>query len=396
MASADRAPSSSPSGTPPVAADARTRLAWHYANPLAEAYRAHAAGVPVVGVTSDTVPWELIRAAGGFPVVLRPPRGPAPNADELLEPDVFAARIRGIFEGVVSGAWSFLRAVVIPRTSEQEYKLFLYLREVAREKSRQAMPPVYLYDLLHSRSQDSYEYGLGRTRRLKEDLEQIAGHAIGAHDLAQAVAVSNAARGATRRLLHLRTGDEPRLSGTEAVVLIGAARYMDRAEFAELATDAIGTLEQGPPRRGARLMIAGAPLADSGLHARLESLGAVVIIEDGWWGAGADIRAGDDLLRALFEKYYLDTPSPRVFPAAVADQWFESAVRSGVDGVLFYQPPEDYVEGWDYPRRKRLLDALGIPSMVLRADAAALDDAWLARIEAFIDGAGRSRPSDGR
>lgn len=143
-------------------------------------------------------------------------------------------------------------------------------------------------------------------------------------------------------------------------------------------------------------MIAGAPLADSGLHARLESLGAVVIIEDGWWGAGADIRAGDDLLRALFEKYYLDTPSPRVFPAAVADQWFESAVRSGVDGVLFYQPPEDYVEGWDYPRRKRLLDALGIPSMVLRADAAALDDAWLARIEAFIDGAGRSRPSDGR
>lgn len=396
MASADQAPSS-PSGTPPVEADARTRLAWHYAHPFAEAYRAHAAGVPVVGVTSDTVPWELIRAAGCFPVVLRPPRGPAPNADELLEPDVFAARIRGLFEGVVSGAWGFLRAVVIPRTSEQEYKLFLYLREVAREDSRQEMPPVYLYDLLHARSQDAYAYGLGRTLQLREDMEQIAGRAIGAQNLAQAIAVSNAARSATRRLLHLRGGNEPRLSGTEAVRLIGAGRHMDRGEFAELATDAAGTLEQSPPLRGARLMIAGAPIDGAGLHAQLESLGAVVIVEDGWWGAGADIETGDDPLRALFEKYYLDTPSPRVFPAAVADQWFESAARSGIDGVVFYLPPEDYVAGWDYPRRKGLLDALGIPSIVLRVDAAALDDEWRARLREFIDGAGsRSRPSDGR
>lgn len=55
------------------------------------------------------------------------------------------------------------------RTSEQEYKLFLYLREVAREKSRPAMPPVCLYDLLHSRSQDAYEYAL---RRLMEGVNR--------------------------------------------------------------------------------------------------------------------------------------------------------------------------------------------------------------------------------
>ena len=116
--------------------------------------------MPVVGTTSATVPWELIAAAGCFPLALRRRRGSTPNADDLLEPDVFTARIRGIFEGVVSGEWSFLRAIVVPRTSEQEYKLFLYLREIARERPGSEMPPVYLYDLLHTRSREAYEYGL--------------------------------------------------------------------------------------------------------------------------------------------------------------------------------------------------------------------------------------------
>ena len=136
----------------PEAADARARLRWHAEHPLAAALRARQSGTPVVGMTSDTVPWELVEAAGCFPLVLRRPRRPTPNADQLLEPDVFSARIRGLFEGIVSGEWSFLRAVVVPRTSEQDYKLFLYLREIMRETSGSGMPPVYLYDLLHTRS----------------------------------------------------------------------------------------------------------------------------------------------------------------------------------------------------------------------------------------------------
>jgi benzoyl-CoA reductase/2-hydroxyglutaryl-CoA dehydratase subunit BcrC/BadD/HgdB len=382
-------------GSPGPEGDGRARLAWHYAHPLAQARRAHDAGVPVIGVTSDTVPWELIRAAGCFPLALPLHRGPSPNADDFLEPDVFAARIRGIFEGIVSGTCSFLRAVIIPRTSEQEYKLFLYLREVAREKSRPPMPEVCLFDLLHSRSEAAYEYGLGRTVRLREELERIAERAIGTEDLAQAIASSNSARAAVRRLRHLRTR-RPRLSGTEAVTLTGAARYMDRQTFAELAMDAAEALERCPALPGVRIMIAGAQPEGAALHARLESLGALVTAEVDSWGAGADIDDAGDPLAAIFEKYYNDTPSPRV-PADVADQWFGTSVSTDVDAVVFYLPPDDYVAGWDYPRHKRLLDARGIPSIVLRADAAALDERWLARLTALINGApGRSRPVNGR
>jgi hypothetical protein len=46
-------------------------------------------------------------------------------------------------------------------------------------------------------------------------------------------------------------------------------------------------------------------------------------------------------------------------------------VRKGVDGVVFYLPPEDYVLGWDYPRQKRFLEKLGIPSLIVREDSGA-------------------------
>ena len=150
-------------------------------------------------------------------------------------PDVFGARIRGIFDTVVRGEWDFLRAVILPRTSEQEYKLFLYLREVAREYARDGMPPVYLYDLLHSRSPESHAYGLSRTEDLKRQLEEIAGRPIATTDIFEAVAESNAARAAVRRLLRLRHG-APRLTGSEALPLIGAYWFMARAQYAKLAT----------------------------------------------------------------------------------------------------------------------------------------------------------------
>ena len=357
----------------PESNSAASQLAWHYENPMAQAMEAHRAGVPVVGLTSNTVPSELIRAAGFFPVMLRPAQCATPAADEFMEKNVFQARIRQIFESAVGGELDFLRAIVLSRTSEQEYKLFLYLREVAREGSRDGMPPVYLYGLLHSQSAETHAYGISRTEELKRQLEEIAGRPIAARDIAEAVVESNAARAAVRRVLRLREG-VPRLSGTEALPQIGAYWLMARAEYAKLASEAADNFERGGPLPGARLIVKGAPLDHVRLHATLESHGAIVVAEDDWWGTrsvGVDISANGDAVKAIFDHYYLDAPSPRVFPPDAADRWFESHVRKGVDGVVFYLPPEDYVLGWDYPRQKRFLEKLGIPSLIVREDSGA-------------------------
>jgi benzoyl-CoA reductase/2-hydroxyglutaryl-CoA dehydratase subunit BcrC/BadD/HgdB len=375
-------------------ADPIERLMRRYGDPEAEALSSAAGGIPVVGVTSNTVPWELIRAAGAFPCVLN--RGNADHADidSFMEEEVFEQRIRALFGAAISGDLRRLALLLIPRTSEQEYKLYLYLREVARRDPARLIPPVYLYDMLHSRSPESYSYGLERTVRLKERLEELTGKRIDDADLLRAIEESNSARRTIRKLLQLRR-PEPRLTGTEALALIGASFFMNREEYARLAEQAVGIIENRNPLAGRKLMIEGSSLNHRGLHQALEQHGAVVVAEDDWWGsrsAGQDIaEESGGLLKAIFEKYYLDTPSPRLFPFEIADAWFQKTSTEGIDGVVFYLPPEDGVAGWDYPRLRRYLDERRIPHLLVREDARQISEECHERIEKFVRrlGAGR-------
>jgi benzoyl-CoA reductase/2-hydroxyglutaryl-CoA dehydratase subunit BcrC/BadD/HgdB len=347
------------------------QLTWHYEHPLAEAVKKAGDGHPVAGMTSNTVPWEILRAAGYFPLVLNPADGPCPVADRFMENGVFGARIRGIFDSIVSGSWPFLKMLIIPRTSEQEHKLFLYLREVARQGFATGVPDPYLYNLLHARSNEAEAYGLERTHEFKKHLEHGLGRSIEAADLVCAAEESNRASRAIRRFLDFRGGTEPRLSGTQALALIGAVYFMDRAEYARVADEALAELALRKPLHGARILIKGSPLSHIGLHRAIESHRAVVVAEDDWWGSRSipkEISPHGDLVRAIFESYYFHAPSPRVFPCETAHAWFLAA-SANVDGVVFYLPPEDDVLGWDYPGLRKRLDQRGIPSLLVREDA---------------------------
>jgi len=325
--------------------------------------------MPVIGVTSNTVPWELLRAAGFQPMLLSLHRLHTPLADRYME-DVFSARMKRVFDFLISDAGAELSAVVIPRTSEQEHKLYLYLCEVMRQKLEFSPEPI-LYNLLHARSPEAEAYGLERTRALKLTLERLAGLPIEPEALSAAIAEGNAARHAIRGLLQEREGHAPRLRGSEALALIGAWYFMDRTEYALMAKEALLEIQTRPPLAGPRILIKGTPLDSPDFCAGIESHGAIVVAEDDWWGsraAGRDIDTTIDPIRAIFEKYYFDAPSPRVFPSEIADAWFHRKAAE-VDGVIFYLPHEDDVFGWDYPRLRAWLDECTIPHLMLRDES---------------------------
>ena len=104
--------------------------------------------------------------------------------------DVFSARMKAVFDFLISPDSAPLAAVVIPRTSEQEHKLYLYLREVVRQ-GRERAPEVILYNLLHARSPEAEAYGLDRTEALKVALEQLSGSPIEPLALSSAIAEGN-------------------------------------------------------------------------------------------------------------------------------------------------------------------------------------------------------------
>jgi benzoyl-CoA reductase/2-hydroxyglutaryl-CoA dehydratase subunit BcrC/BadD/HgdB len=335
---------------------------------------------PIVGVTSNTVPWELLRAAGLHPVLLSPRRKHTPRADRYME-DVFSARMKAVFDLLLSHDAAPLSAVVIPRTSEQEHKLYLYLREVVRYGAEHAPEPI-LYNLLHARSAEAKAYGLERTRELKITLERLAGRSMEPEDFSAAIAEGNAARQAIRELLQERECPAPRLSGTDALALIGAWYFMDRAKYTQLAREALREIQMRPALEGLRILIKGSPQDAPDFCVAIEAHGAIVVAEDDWWGsraAGQDIDATADPIQAIFEKYYLDAPSPRVFPSEIADAWFHRKATE-VDGVIFYLPHEDDVIGWDYPRLRAFLDERAIPHLMLRDEDSDQIGAFIERL----------------
>ena len=133
--------------------------------------------------------------------MLRGASGPTPAADEHLEPGIFRSRLRGSSRTRSTGRLAHAARIVIPRTSDADYKCFLYLREFVRRGVTTALAPVVLFDLLQSRGADVPAYDAARMRALLDELSSASGRTPSADDLREEIARANAARAAARRLV---------------------------------------------------------------------------------------------------------------------------------------------------------------------------------------------------
>jgi benzoyl-CoA reductase/2-hydroxyglutaryl-CoA dehydratase subunit BcrC/BadD/HgdB len=272
--------------------------------------------------------------------------------------------------------------IVIPRTSDADYKCFLYLREFVRRGVVTALAPLVLFDLLQSRGPDVPAYDVARTRALLDDLSSATGRTPSADDLRREITRANTARAAARRLVELRR-PVPRVAGSEVFPLLAAFWEMEPDRYATMADDAASRIASRPPLAGPRVLLTGAPVDAPTLHEAIESHGAVVVAEVGPWGSdavGEDVRIDDNPVAALADKYRTDSIGART-PVDSLRRVTERML-DGVDAVVVSLPPNDAVFGWDYPALRNLLNARRIPHVCLRgephetptlADHAALD-----------------------
>ncbi len=323
---------------------------------------------PCVVASWPSVPVEIVRAAGFRPVIVRGASGPTPAADAQLEPGIFPSCIRRLVEDALTGRLADAARIVIPRTSDADYKCFLYLREFVRRGEATALAPVVLFDLLQSRGADVLAYDVARTRALLDELSLASGHRPSADELRTEITRANTARAAVRRLVALRRV-VPRVAGTEAFPLLAAFWEMDPDRYAKMASEAATSIAARPPLTGPRVLLTGAPVDGHTLHEAIESHAAVVVDEIGPWGsdvAGDDVRIDDDPVAALADKYRADTIGART-PVDALRRLTQSRLNE-VDALVFSLPPDDAVFGWDYPALRDVLQARGIPHVCLRGD----------------------------
>jgi len=285
-----------------------------------------------------------------------------------LEAGIFPGRLRRLVEDALTGHLAHAVRVVIPRTSDADYKCFLYLREFVRRGVTTALPPVVLFDLLQSRGADVPAYDVARTRALLDDLSSASGRMPSADDLRREIVRANAARAANRRLVELRR-PVPRVAGADVFPLLAAFWEMDPDRYAEMASDAATRIETRSPLAGPRVLLTGAPVDAHILHEVIESHGAVVVDEVGPWGSGAagdEVRIDDDPVAALADKYRVDSIGART-PVDTLRGLTHSRLDE-IDAVVVSLPPDDAVFGWDYPALRDVLQARRIPHICLRCD----------------------------
>jgi hypothetical protein len=322
---------------------------------------------PSALISWPAVPIELVHATGLRPIVVRGGAASTPGADAHLEGAPFPSRIRQLVEAVLTGRSSRAACLVLPRTSDPDYKCFLYLRELGRRGFLQPSVPIALFDLLQSTGREVAAHNVARTRALFETLGAVGGCAS-IDRLHELIAQANVARGALRRLVALRDGS-PRIRGAEVMPLIGAFWQLAPEVYAPLALAAADSIARRPPLDGPRVLLLGAPVDGPALHAAIEAHGAVVVAETGPWGLGAageDVAPGDDPFVSIAEKYQRDSWGPRT-PVAECRRWIAQALMN-VDAVVVSLPPDDAVFGWDYPWLREQLRARQIPHICLAHD----------------------------
>lgn len=323
-----------------------------------------------VVIAWPSVPVEIVRAAGFAPVFARGSAGPTPAANRVLEPDLFPNRLRQLVEAALNGRLANVAAILVPRSSDPDYKCFLYLRELARRGIVTGLPPVWLFDLLHSDGADTQAYNAERARTLLARLANLSGQRCGPDDLRREIAGANRARAAARRL-HSMRADAPLIAGADILPLLGAFWQLEPARYAALAEAAADSVIGRSPLEGPRVLLAGAPVDSAVQHAVIEAKGAVVVAELSPFGSGAaspDIDVSGDPFIALAEHYRRESIAARM-PVKALMHKLDDALR-GVDAVILCLPPDDATFGWDYPRVRELLARRSIPHAALAGDPA--------------------------
>ena len=266
-------------------------------------------GGKVVGTLGYDVPQELLIAADLFPAQIGPVAGiQTPLAERYLELS-FQTSTKLCFETLVNGCCSaYIDYLAVSNSSDQFVRLYLYLRELRREKPELPIPELEFIDWLFGRT---LLYAMRNERSLKlfwETAERWAGRSIREADYQRGVQICNENRAAVRELLRFRCGEHVHLTGEEALVILGAGLFMDKPEHTCLVRALCADIPAWPEVPGTRIFFSGTDQADVWLYRTLEDSGAVVVGEDHNWGAHLYERDVNPLytpLRGLVDRYML-------------------------------------------------------------------------------------------
>jgi benzoyl-CoA reductase/2-hydroxyglutaryl-CoA dehydratase subunit BcrC/BadD/HgdB len=310
-----------------------------------------------VGYVGADIPRELVEGAGLSPVRLRG-TGPAdPLAESILGSRVDPP-IRRILAALLRGELP-IDFLLLGHDSDSSVRL----HDALRRLSPHDLPELWFVDLLHLPTETTGAYNVGRLRELVAVLERWSGQPVTDESLRAAIREANRTRTLLAQLAALRRDSPPRLSGTDALAVIGATTMLPAAESnAQLEQLLAGDCPAVPAVR--RVYVTGSSHDTLDLYRAIESDGSVIVGEDHDWGealAGGLVDEHGDPLAAIAARYRSGSATAiRHETTARAGHVAREAVAARADVVVSWIRTGDDALGWGLPALRRALDARGI------------------------------------
>ncbi len=334
-------------------------LRAHYEDPARPLRAWRDRGGRVAGYHGADVPRELLAAAGFLPFRLRGSEASSAAADRILGTGVGLPE-RRVLASLLEGTPE-LDLLVLAHGSDSAVRLFTSLRVLP-----EARPALLFLDLLHLPTETTARYDLARLRELRAALERLSGSRADDERLRAAVAEANETRRLLGSIAELRRASPPRLSGSDALAMIGAGTALPASEYNGLLAALAGEQEQ-LPEPVARLYLVGSSQPSARLYRALETAGLHVVGEDHDWGEaladGLVAEAGDPL-EAIAARFHTATALARRSTNARAAQAAREATAAGADLVVSWIRAADGALAWGIPAMRQALAAAGIPLVV--------------------------------
>jgi benzoyl-CoA reductase subunit C len=229
------------------------------------------------------------------------------------------------------------------------------------------MPEVTFFEFLHTKFRTSALYNRDRVGKFKQTLERWSGKTIDEAALRDAIKVCNENRKLLQEIARWRIESPPRLSGTDALQIIGSSMFMPKRDHNILLHQLLSQKNTLTTRGGARLFVEGNSLDNLNLYELVESCGATIIAEDSDWGNRYFDTLVDetaDPLDAIVDRYQFKAPSPTKSTVQErVDYLSRQIAATKPDGVLFYILAGEHPAMWDYPEQRNAIRAMGIPTL---------------------------------
>ena len=314
-------------------------------------------GRKVVGYICNSVPEELIWAAGMMPVRLTgTPGGETGDITEVFNVNRYTEGfVNTMLNDLMTGKYDYLDYLVLPHnarnTIQTQYSHLHIMRQLWPETTH--IPELYFIEEFQSWSHNHVEYHYETLKEFAAQLEEWSGYPISPRRLDDAIELCNETRRLIGQVQQLRA--EQKISGCDALQIMGASYFMDKEEFNRLLKIFLRDAAQLPVLTGKRIFVEGSPLDNLAFYELVESCGAIIVNEDNCWGSRSfedlvDTERFPDQLEAIAQRYHYKAPCGAIFwPANARCNYCKKKVEEiPSDGVIFYILENDAHGLWDY------------------------------------------------